>query len=120
METVSCQWDSHPLLWQFCGWESDKSNFERKASHRENPDDDDAPVGHTPDDLAELQKTSPNSRKSAFTRNKPRASGRKGAQKFPDRVSCGPARRQNSKTPVVVFRGVNSGLGSTPALRQPF
>ena len=58
METVSCQWDSHPLLWRFCGWESDKSNFERKASHRENPDDDDAPVGHTPDDCRDTKNLS--------------------------------------------------------------
>ena len=47
---------SHPLLWQFCGWENDKSNFERKAGHRENPDDDDTPVGHTPDDLSRATK----------------------------------------------------------------
>ena len=29
-------------------------------------------------------------------------------------VCFGPARRQNPKTPVVVFLGVNSGLGNTP------
>jgi len=52
----------------------------------------------------------------------PRVSGKanKNKFKFPDRVSFGPARRQNPKTPVVVFLGKISGLGTTPAPHQPF